>query len=140
MNQPQTVTKWALIRKRVLTVVLWLLSAFLVLVFVNAGYPKFSDSSRWTEAFAGWGYPVWFRIFVGAVEVLGSVLLLVPRTAIYAAAALSVIMLGGMGTHIFHGDPAAIYHEAIPLALLTAVAYLRRREVKTQDSLALSTR
>ena len=132
-------SKGARARKLALTVILWLLSAFLVLVFVNAGYPKFSDSSRWTEAFAAWGYPVWFRVFVGAVEVLGAALLLVPRTAIYAAAALSVIMLGGMGTHIFHGDPAAIYHEAIPLALLATVAYLRRREPKVkQDSIPTS--
>ena len=133
MNEPPTMTKGALMRKRVLTVILWLLTAFLVLMFVNAGYPKFSDSSRWTQAFAVWGYPAWFRVLVGSVEVVGAALLLVPRTALFAAAALSVIMLGGMGTHVFHGDPGAMYHEAIPLALLATVAYLRRREAKAKQ-------
>jgi hypothetical protein len=43
-------------------------------------------------------------------------------------------MLGAMSTHIVHGEPAAIYHEAIPLALLGAVMYMhwrRKRAAKT---------
>jgi uncharacterized membrane protein YphA (DoxX/SURF4 family) len=106
---------------------LYSVSAFLMIVFVNAGWPKFSDSSGWARAFASWGFPVWFRLLVGGIEVLGGVLLLVPRTAIYAAAALAIIMLGAMGTHIAHGDPAAIHHEAAPLVLLGAVMYMHWR-------------
>jgi putative oxidoreductase len=106
---------------------LYLVSAFLTFVFLNAGWPKFSDSSGWARAFASWGFPVWFRLLVGGIEVLGGVLLLVPRTAIYAAAALAAIMVGAMGTHILTGDAAAIYHEAVPLALLGVVMYGHQR-------------
>ena len=114
-------------RKYIISAVLWLLSLFLTSVFVNAGWPKFSNSSGWARAFAAWGFPVWFRILIGVIEVAGGLLLLIPQTAIYAAASLGVIMLGAMGTHIFHGRPAAIYHEAVPLGLLGAIAYLRYR-------------
>jgi len=114
-------------RKRISTIVLWVVSAFLALVFLNAGWPKFSDSSGWARAFAQWGFPAWFRLLVGAVEVVGGVLLLIPQTAIYAALALAVIMLGAMGTHIVHGNPTAVYHEAVPLVLLSLVIYLRKR-------------
>jgi uncharacterized membrane protein YphA (DoxX/SURF4 family) len=118
-------------RKRWTTLVfylaLYLVSAFLTIVFLNAGWPKFYDSSGWARAFASWGFPVWFQFLVGGIEVLGGVLLLVPPTAIYAAAALAVIMLGAMGTHIVHGDPSAIYHEAGPLVLLGAVIYMHWR-------------
>jgi uncharacterized membrane protein YphA (DoxX/SURF4 family) len=121
-------------RKHIRTIVLWVISAFLALVFLNAGGPKFSDASGWAKAFAQWGFPTWFRLLVGAVEVVGGVLLLVPPTAIYAALALAAIMLGAMGTHIFHGDPAAVYHETVPLALLSLVIYLRRRKSSAQTN------
>jgi putative oxidoreductase len=96
-------------------------------VFLNAGWPKFSASSGWARAFAAWGFPVWFRLLVGVVEVSGGLLLLLPMTRLYAAGALAVIMLGAMATHIIHGDPAGVYHEAVPLGLLGTVAYLHTR-------------
>jgi uncharacterized membrane protein YphA (DoxX/SURF4 family) len=115
-------------RKYITTALLWLLSLFLTVVFVNAGWPKFSNTSGWARAFAAWGFPNWFRVLVGIVEVAGGLLLLVPQTAVYAAAALAVIMLGAMGTHIIaDGNPAAIYREAVPLALLGVIIYLRTR-------------
>jgi uncharacterized membrane protein YphA (DoxX/SURF4 family) len=115
-------------RKYIAPVLLWLLSLFLAFVFVNAGWPKFSNTSGWARAFVHWGFPPWFRVLVGVIEVAGGLLLLVPQMAIYAAAGLAVIMLGAMGTHIIaDGDPAAIYHEVAPLALLGVIVYLRAR-------------
>ena len=115
-------------RKYFSLALLWLLSLFLMFVFVKAGWPKFSATSGWGRAFAHWGFPNWFRVLVGVIEIAGGLLLLVPQTAIYAAGALAVIMLGAMGTHVIaDGEPAAIYHEAVPLALLGVVAYLRTR-------------
>jgi len=128
-------------RKRWTTVAfylaLYLVSAFLTIVFL-AGWPKFSNSSGWARAFASWGFPIWFRLLVGGIEVSGGVLLLVPQTAIYAAAALAVIMLGAMGTHIAAGDPAAIYHEAVPLVLLGAVISMHWRRKRAAKAAALT--
>jgi hypothetical protein len=69
-------------------------------VFTRAGVDKFDGSSGWTRAFAVWGYPVWFRMLVGAIELSAAVLILWPRTAAYGAILIVVVMLGGMGTHI----------------------------------------
>jgi uncharacterized membrane protein YphA (DoxX/SURF4 family) len=121
-------------RKHIITIALWLASAFLTYVFIKAGWSKFSDTSGWARAFAGWGFPVWFRLLVGVIEVAGGALLLVPKTAIYAAGALAVIMLGAMGTHIFHGDPAGVHHEVFPLALSSLVIYLRWRQKTSGQS------
>jgi len=120
--------KWGLV------VMLWVVSAFLTFVFVNSGWPKFSNSSGWARAFTTWGYPTWFRVLVGVIEVLGGVLLLLPWTAMYAAMALAVIMLGAMSTHIAHGNPAGVSHEVFPLALLAGVIYLRWRGKKKRES------
>jgi uncharacterized membrane protein YphA (DoxX/SURF4 family) len=106
--------------RRVLPIVrevfLWVLAALLVMVFVRAGWAKFDDSSGWARAFAVWGYPVWFRVAIGALEVGGALLLLWPRTAAYGSAIIAVIMLGGMGTHVFiEGRPARVTSELLQL-------------------------
>jgi uncharacterized membrane protein YphA (DoxX/SURF4 family) len=81
-------------------VLLWALSLMLVVVFTRAGLDKFDDGGGWARAFAVWGYPVWFRMLVGAIELSAALLLLWPPTAVYGAILIIVVMLGGMGTHI----------------------------------------
>ena len=90
--------RWLRIGREVL---LWALSGMLIMVFVRAGWDKFDDASGWARAFRFWGYPVWFRLLIGVLELMAAVLLLWPRTAAYGAAMIMVIMLGGMGTHVF---------------------------------------
>lgn len=82
-------------------VLLWALTGLLVWVFARAGWDKFDATSGWAKAFAFWGYPVWFRIVIGGLEIAAALLLLWPRTAAYGAAIIIVVMLGGMGTHVF---------------------------------------
>ena len=106
---------------------LWLLSAFLVYVFVRQGLAKFSDTSGWARAFATWHYPVWFRILIGVCETAASLLLLTRRTASIGAAIIAVVMLGGMGTHLYWGQPRYMTSEAMPLALSLVVLFGRWR-------------
>ena len=86
----------------------WLATAYVAIIFARAGIQKFSSDSGWAHAFAGWGFPVWFRILVGAVELAGAALVLIPRTAAYGASALILVMLGAMGTHAWHGHPPGV--------------------------------
>lgn len=111
------------------TGLLWLATAYLAIIFARAGTQKFSSDSGWAHAFADWGFPVWFRILVGAVELAGAALVLIPRTAAYGAAAIILVMLGAMGTHAWHGHPEQATHEIVPLtmALIVAIARWRAR-------------
>ena len=84
-----------------LEVALWALTAMLVMVFVRAGVAKFDAASGWSRAFTHWGYPDWFRVLIGLLEVSAAALLLWPRTAAFGAILIIVVMLGGMGTHVF---------------------------------------
>ncbi len=88
-------------RRIALEALLWALSILLITVFVRAGWDKFNDASGWSRAFAIWGYPVWFRLLIGGLEIAAALLLLWPKTAAYGAVLIIVIMLGGMGTHVF---------------------------------------
>jgi uncharacterized membrane protein YphA (DoxX/SURF4 family) len=102
-------------QRRALTGLCWLLA----LSFV-AGAP-------YSEQFADWGYPSWFRFVVGSGEIVGAALLLVPRRRFPGAALLGVILVGAVLTHIVNQDPLS---EAVMaptcLALVGIVAYASR--------------
>jgi len=84
-----------------LEVLLWALAVMLITVFARAGWDKFDPASGWARAFTFWGYPVWFRLLIGVLEIGAALLLVWPRTAAYGAAIIIVVMLGGMATHVF---------------------------------------
>lgn len=104
---------------------LWLPTLFLVYVFSRQGLTKFSDTSGWARAFALWHFPVWFRILIGIAECSAAILLLARRTAPLGAAIIALVMLGGMGTHVYWGQPRQVTSEVMPLVL--ALIVLRGR-------------
>lgn len=120
-------------------VALWVFCLFLAYVFFKAGWSKFSDTSGWAQAFRYWGYPDWFRIMVGVMEVAAAALVLYPRTAGFGAILIMMVMLGGMGTHVATGRPKQVTSEVLPLTLSTIVFAGRRKRMllpRTKDSVA----
>jgi uncharacterized membrane protein YphA (DoxX/SURF4 family) len=108
-------------------VLLWLMALFLASVFIRQGMAKFSDTSGWAQAFRQWHYPVWFRLCVGTAETGAALLLLTRRTASAGAVVIMVVMMGGMGTHVWSGQPGQVTSEVFPLLLATIVALGRRK-------------
>ena len=100
---------------------LWAPTLFLAWVFLSQGTSKFSDDSGWARAFAMWHFPVWFRILIGACETAAAILLLTRRTAPVGAAMIALVMLGGMGTHIYWHQSRYITSEVLPLVLSLVV-------------------
>ncbi|MEM7414322.1 MAG: DoxX family protein [Gemmatimonadota bacterium] len=80
--------------KRVRLVVCWVLGLYLAYLFVIQGWDKFDPEGMWAGPFEEWGYPVWLRIVVGGVEVVGGIALLVPWVATWGGVSLAVIMTG----------------------------------------------
>jgi putative oxidoreductase len=107
----------------------WIPAVLLVVIFTPQGLAKFDDASGWSAAFRAWGYPVWFRMLIGVIEVLAVACLLWGRTAIYGAAMIVAVMLGGMATHIIQDGGRHLTSEVVPLTLATIILIVRRREV-----------
>jgi len=105
---------------------LWILTGLLSALYLFAGGTKLMGLQMHVEHFAQWGYPPWFRLFVGAWEVTSAVLLLIPRASFYGAVLLVVAMIGAVYTELFRGQPAMAITPAILLALASLIAYLRR--------------
>lgn len=107
----------------------WLPAILLVLIFVPQGLAKFDDASGWARAFRLWGYPDWFRITIGALELLAALLLITGRFAVLGAMTIIVIMLGGMATHLIFEGGRHMTSEIVPLTLATIVFVIRRKQL-----------
>ena len=107
----------------------WIPAILLILVFTPQGLAKFSDTSGWAAAFRQWGYPDWFRMLIGALELSAALLLLLGRTAAFGAIIIIVVMLGAWATHLIFEGGRHMTSEVVPLVLATIVLILRRRQV-----------
>lgn len=90
---------WRRGRRLVTRGLLWLVTGLATMVMFDAGLGKFTDAPGWQHWFVTvWGYPTWFRGFIGLAETGGALLLLVPLLASFSATGLIIIMLGALWT------------------------------------------
>jgi uncharacterized membrane protein YphA (DoxX/SURF4 family) len=108
---------------------MWIPAILLVLIFAPQGWSKFDDASGWARAFRHWGYPDWFRVTIGVLELSAVTLLILGRTAAFGALIIIVVMLGGMATHVLFDGGRNLTSEVVPLTLGTIVLIVRRRQI-----------
>lgn len=108
---------------------MWIPAILLVLIFAKQGWSKFDDSSGWANAFRHWGYPDWFRVTIGVMELAAVVLLLLGRTAALGAILIIVVMLGAWATHLLFDGGRHMTSEVVPLTLASILLFIRRRQV-----------
>lgn len=108
----------------------WMLAGLLAALYLFSGGSKLAGAEMHVQGFAQWGYPQWFRLVVGAVEVTLAILLLIPRAAFFGASALMVVMAGATYTHLFRatGEGSNAVATVVLLGLAGLVAYARRAE------------
>ncbi len=115
------------------TVLLWVLSVLMTLAMVLVGLPKVLGVSPWPEYFEAWGYAEWFRVLIGTLQVAGALALLVPRVALYGAAALIVIMLGAEATELTHDVGFGPVMPLVYVGLLSLILLFRWRRAKRRE-------
>jgi len=108
-------------------IALWLVTIVEALGMGVAGFSKFQNPDFWRASFSGWGYPEGFSAVVGAVEMAGALLLLLPASARYGASVLIVIMLGAMYTDLANESGLGLAAPLIHLTLLGIILAARRR-------------
>jgi putative oxidoreductase len=107
-----------------------IIQVILGLLFVGIGSMTIAGRKMFVENFRRFGYPQWFRIVTGSLEVLGGLGLLIgiwlPWLAALASAGLALVMLGAVLTQLRTRDPLQKIALAIvlgALALVVAVSY-----------------
>jgi putative oxidoreductase len=108
----------------------WALRLVVCAVFIIIGLEKFQNSrgSQWIAVFRHIGWGDWFRYFTGVVEVLGGLLVLIPRACLAGLLLLACTMAGALLAHlvVLHDGAVAIL-PALLLAGLLLMAALRWR-------------
>lgn len=107
----------------------WGLTLLLTLVFVGSGYSKVSGQDMMVQAFTLYGLPDWFRITIGALEIVGGVLLLMPALAGISAFGLSIIMVGAIACHAMFTPLSAAVPAAVLFLSLTYIYWTRKAVV-----------
>ena len=111
---------------KIINVGLWILQIGAAGMFLMVGFLKLSGDPQMVGLFDAIGVGQWFRYVTGSLEVMGAVLLLVPRLSGLGALLLVGVMLGAVPTHLFvvGGSPLP----AIILLIVTGVVAWGRRE------------
>jgi putative oxidoreductase len=104
------------------------LQALLGLVFLMAAFGKISGQKMHVDSFTKWGFPQWFRVMTGLVELVGAVGFIVGIwTNSWAAVAgllLAITMLIAMLVHVKIKDPLKDTFPSIVLFILSLVVLL----------------
>lgn len=98
-----------------------ILRIVLSLGFLAAGLSKFAPQSGWQNRFAGWGYPAWFVLVIGALEVVGVLGLWVPAASRYAIGLLALILGGATYTNLTHPPITEAVRPVLFLAVLATL-------------------
>jgi uncharacterized membrane protein YphA (DoxX/SURF4 family) len=79
------------------------------LLFLGIGSMTVAGRKMFVENFQRFGYPQWFRVATGTLEVLGGLGLLIgiwfPWLAALASAGLTLVMLGAVVTEVRTREP-----------------------------------
>ena len=103
---------------------IWIIGLWFAYRLIRMGIPKLIHGGMWTNAFEQWGYSAWFRVLIGVLEIIGGLLLLVPKVRHFGAMVLFVIMIGALITRLVNGtsvdDALSITFNAIIFLYLMA--------------------
>ena len=107
----------------------WVVAVLLAVMFVMIGSGKFMELEAWQARFADqWGLPVWLVPLIGAMEVIGGVMLLVPKFAPAGGLLIVLVMLGATGTHLSAAEWPNAGFTVVLGALAVFVAYQRLQQ------------
>lgn len=82
------------------------IGTLLGLWFLLAGSQKFLSASAFEQMFEQVGLPLALVPVIGVVEIVAAILVLVPRTSLYGAGLIVMVMLGALGSHLAAGAGA----------------------------------
>jgi putative oxidoreductase len=111
-----------------MSTLLIVLQVLLALIFLPAAVSKLVAAPAQVDHFTRFGYPQWFRIGTGMIELMGASGMVagiwLPAAAVYAGLCLATTMVGAVYTQLFRTNHRR-YHALLPVSLLlVAVAVI----------------
>ncbi len=120
------------------SVAIWVPTVLLSALFIMQGLMKLSGMEAWVQRFREYGYPEYFYLVAGVLELGGALLLLVPRTARIGATVLGLVMLAAAATHFLQGETSNTLFTLGLASILAVIAYVRTRGMRLRRVAATS--
>lgn len=109
---------------RTWNVILWVLQIIVAAAFLYFGTLKLTGALPTVILFDKIGFGQWFRYFTGGMEILGAVMLLIPRFAAHGALLIIGVMIGALITNFALG--VSPQRALILVTLASIIAWGRR--------------
>jgi uncharacterized membrane protein YphA (DoxX/SURF4 family) len=123
----ETQTTTAPISKKILWLS-YLMSTLPVLLLLMSAVMKFTQPPQAVEGMKHLGYPQHLALGIGIVELICTVLYVIPRTSVLGAILLTGYLGGATSTHLRVGDP--FISPVIFGVILWGGLYLRDRRIR----------
>jgi uncharacterized membrane protein YphA (DoxX/SURF4 family) len=85
---------------KIFTILSWVLRGIAAVILLQTLFFKFSGAKESVYIFTAVGMEPWGRIGSGVVELIASILLLVPRTVVYGAVISLAVISGAIFFHL----------------------------------------
>ncbi len=97
------------------------LAYLLVAFFIVGSITNLISPDNITEQYARWGYPSWFHLITGSLELITALFLLSSRFRFWGAALGCTVMLAATATVVWHQEYA---HAGAPILVFVLTAVL----------------
>ncbi len=117
------------------TLGIWLLRILAALIMLQTLYFKFSADPQSVKLFTELGMEPWGRIGTGVMELIASILILIPRTTAVGAVLGLGLMSGAIFFHltklgiIFDGDAILFIYAVIVFVCCALLAFIYRKDL-----------
>lgn len=114
-------------------IISWIFSVLAALILLQTLFFKFSASPESVAIFSQLGVEPWGRVLTGILELIASILLLVPKTRPFGAITAVGLMAGALGAHIFvigiesQGDGGYLFFLAITVFIAALIVLIIHR-------------
>lgn len=103
-----------------------ILAMLVAALFAVAGIINLARPAAVKRDFARWGYPGWFQLLCGALELLSAALLVGQQTRLLGLALAGTIMIGAIFTLLRNREPFRHLAPALMFAALVVVVGMVR--------------
>jgi putative oxidoreductase len=119
--------------KMKVNLLVWLCRIIAAVIMLQTLYFKFSGAEESVYIFTTVGMEPWGRILVGSLELVASILILIPATSWLGAGLALGLMAGALGMHLtilgisVKGDGGYLFFLALAVALCSAIVIYAER-------------
>jgi uncharacterized membrane protein YphA (DoxX/SURF4 family) len=117
---------------------IWILRLVPAIILLQTLYFKFTAQPESVQLFTRIGMEPYGRIGTGIVELIASILILIPRYTGYGAILGLILMTGALYFHLtkigiyFNGDPLLFIYAVITFVSCAVLMYINRNQLESQ--------